>query len=259
MGIVAICVIVPFGLPLLVSLDPNAPNLRNAFQPPSLSTNAPLGTDRLGRDTLTRLIFGLRPSIIVSAGAVMFAFMLGTAVGAFAGYRRGRFDIVASRLVDMLMALPTLLFALMLVAAFGAGLINVLVAVSLAFLPGFVRLARNPTLSVAAADFVVAARSVGARDRRILVLHVVPNILPAILALAVIHLGDAVLIESGLSYLGVGIQPPDASLGSMIREAANDLYRTPWLTITAGGVLLVLVLALNVIGDYLQDRAAGRR
>lgn len=242
--------------PWLAPHDPDAQNLLLRYGAPS--PDFPLGTDRFGRDTLSRLIFGLRPTLIVAGGSVTAAAVVGTALGMFAGYRRGWFDQVVTRGVDLLMSFPVLLLALIVVAAFGSSVTNVLIAIAIAFIPTFVRLARNPTLSIRRSEYIEAARSVGAGDNRIVLRHILPNVRPAIITYGIIAVADAAILESGLTFLGVGLQPPQASLGSMIRESFTDLSQGTWLAISSGGVLFALVFCLNTVGDRLQSMIAHR-
>jgi len=246
--------------PWLAPEDPLAMGLRR-FAPPSFS--AWLGTDQFGRDLLSRLLFGARVSIAVSFAAVGMATLIGGTIGLCAGYFGGRVDLFLMRGVDVLMAFPTLLLALAVVATFGGSTRNLILAVTLAYIPIFSRVVRGSALSVKQNDFVEASRALGARDGRIMLRAVLPNVLAPIIVQATFNLSTAIMIEAALSFLGLGVQPPAPSWGSMLSEARNFMELDPWLALAPGGAITLAVLGFNLFGDGLRDildpRLAGER
>jgi peptide/nickel transport system permease protein len=236
--------------PWLAPEDPLAMGLRR-LTPPSFS--AWLGTDQFGRDLLSRLLFGARVSIAVSFAAVGMATLIGGAIGLYAGYFGGRIDLFLMRGVDVLMAFPTLLLALAVVATFGGSTRNLILAVTLAYIPIFSRVVRGSALSVKQNDFVEASRALGARDGRIMLRAVLPNVLAPIIVQATFNLSTAIMIEAALSFLGLGVQPPAPSWGSMLSEARNFMELDPWLALAPGGAITLAVLGFNLFGDGLRD------
>jgi len=246
--------------PWLAPEDPLAMGLRR-FAPPSFS--AWLGTDQFGRDLLSRLLYGARVSMVVSFAAVGMATLIGGTIGLCAGYFGGRVDLLLMRGVDVLMAFPTLLLALAVVATFGGSTRNLILAVTLAYIPIFSRVVRASALSVKQNDFVEASRALGARDGRIMLRAVLPNVLAPIIVQATFNLSTAIMIEAALSFLGLGVQPPAPSWGGMLSEARNFMELDPWLALAPGGAITLAVLGFNLFGDGLRDildpRLAGER
>ena len=236
--------------PWLAPEDPLAMGPRR-FAAPSFS--AWLGTDQFGRDLLSRLLYGARVSIAVSFAAVGMAMLIGGTIGLCAGYFGGRVDLFLMRGVDVLMAFPTLLLALAVVATFGGSTRNLILAVTLAYIPIFSRVVRGSALSVKQSDFVEASRALGARDGRIMLRAVLPNVLAPIIVQATFNLSTAIMIEAALSFLGLGVQPPAPSWGSMLSEARNFMELDPWLALAPGGAITLAVLGFNLFGDGLRD------
>ena len=236
--------------PWLAPEDPLAMGPRR-FAPPSFS--AWLGTDQFGRDLLSRLLYGARVSIAVSFAAVGMATLIGGTIGLYAGFFGGRVDLLLMRGVDVLMAFPTLLLALAVVATFGGSTRNLILAVTLAYIPIFSRVVRGSALSVKQSDFVEASRALGARDGRIMLRAVLPNVLAPIIVQATFNLSTAIMIEAALSFLGLGVQPPAPSWGSMLSEARNFMELDPWLALAPGGAITLAVLGFNLFGDGLRD------
>ena len=236
--------------PWLAPEDPLAMGPRR-FAAPSFS--AWLGTDQFGRDLLSRLLYGARVSIAVSFAAVGMATLIGGTIGLCAGYFGGRVDLFLMRGVDVLMAFPTLLLALAVVATFGGSTRNLILAVTLAYIPIFSRVVRGSALSVKQSDFVEASRALGARDGRIMLRAVLPNVLAPIIVQATFNLSTAIMIEAALSFLGLGVQPPAPSWGSMLSEARNFMELDPWLALAPGGAITLAVLGFNLFGDGLRD------
>lgn len=236
--------------PWLAPEDPLAMGPRRFGAP---SASAWLGTDQFGRDLLSRLLYGARVSMAVSIAAVGMATLIGGTIGLCAGYFGGRVDLLLMRGVDVLMAFPTLLLALAVVATFGGNTRNLILAVTLAYIPIFSRVIRGSALSVKQNDFVEASRALGARDGRIILRAVLPNVLAPIIVQATFNLSTAIMIEAALSFLGLGVQPPAPSWGSMLSEARNFMELDPWLALAPGGAITLAVLGFNLFGDGLRD------
>jgi peptide/nickel transport system permease protein len=238
--------------PLLPLPDPATTDLAGRLALPG-SDGHLLGTDLLGRDILSRLVWGTRTSLGVALGATLAAAAAGTLVGLVAGYARGRTDWLLMRGVDLLMAFPYLLLALAIVAALGPGLGNALVAIAIVNVPFFARTVRGATLGVARRGFVDAARVGGRRPVGVLFGHVFPNVLPVIVVTMTTTLGWMILETAGLSFLGLGAQPPQADLGSMLGDGRLLLLVKPHLALLPAAVIFVLVAGLNLAGDGLRD------
>jgi len=236
--------------PWLAPEDPLAMSPRRFGAP---SASAWLGTDQFGRDLLSRLLYGARMSMAVSIAAVGMATLIGGAIGLCAGYFGGRIDLLLMRGVDVLMAFPTLLLALAVVATFGGNTRNLILAVTLAYIPIFSRVIRGSALSVKQNDFVEASRALGARDGRIILRAILPNVLAPIIVQATFNLSTAIMIEAALSFLGLGVQPPAPSWGGMLSEARNFMELDPWLALAPGGAITLAVLGFNLFGDGLRD------
>jgi peptide/nickel transport system permease protein len=252
LGLGLACVVLGGALlaPLLAPADPLAMGPRRFAAP---SAEAWLGTDQFGRDLLSRLLHGARVSMAVSFSAVSLAALLGATIGLTAGYFEGRVDQLLMRGVDVLMAFPTLLLALAVVATLGGSLRNLVVAITLAYIPIFSRVVRGSTLSVKQHEFVEASRALGAGDARLMARAILPNVLAPVIVQATFNLSTAIMIEAALSFLGLGVQPPAASWGSMLSEARNFMELDPWLAIAPGGAITVAVLGFNLFGDGLRD------
>jgi peptide/nickel transport system permease protein len=243
--------------PLITAYGPAAQRLLDALQPPSAAH--PFGTDEFGRDLVSRVIYGARASLEVGLLSVGFAGLLGTFLGQLAGYRGGRLDEVIMRLMDALFAFPGLMLALVINVLLGASLTNAVVAIGVVTLPGFARLARGSTLVERERDFVLASRALGASDRRIVLRHIMPNIMAPLIVNASNQVSGAIVTEGALSFLGLGVQPPTPSWGSMLRSGYGYMDTSPWLAVAPGLALMVTVLGFNFIGDALQDALDPRR
>ncbi|MEQ8366077.1 MAG: dipeptide/oligopeptide/nickel ABC transporter permease/ATP-binding protein [Roseicyclus sp.] len=249
MGIVVLLALLTPVLPLA---EPNVTNTSNRFAPP-FSEGALLGTDHLGRDLLSRLMWGTRLSLAVGFAAAIVAATLGAAIGIIAGYYGGRTDNVIMRGVDMLMAFPYILLALAIVAALGPGLVNALIAVAAVNIPFFARNIRGITVGIAHKEFVDAARLSGMSDARIILTEILPNVIPVIVIAMSTTVGWMILETAGLSFLGLGSQPPVADLGSMLGEARSALITNPHTSIVPGAMILIIVMAINLLGDGVRD------
>lgn len=254
LGAVVLCAILALVLitPLLPLPDPDITNTADRFLRP-LSPGHPLGTDHLGRDLLSRLLWGTRLSLAVGIAAALIAATIGSAIGITAGYFGGRTDNVIMRGVDMLMAFPYILLALAIVAALGPGLMNALVAVAAVNVPFFARNIRGITVGLAGREFIDAARLVGMGHTRIILTELLPNVLPVIIIAMSTTVGWMILETAGLSFLGLGSQPPQADLGSMLGEARAALITAPHTSVVPGIMIFLIVMSVNLLGDGVRD------
>jgi peptide/nickel transport system permease protein len=236
---------------VLAPRDPVVMNAGQALQGPSLA--APFGTDRFGRDVLSRAIYGARASLLVGIGSITLAAIVGTLVGLMAGYFGGAVDNVLGRIMDIFFTFPSLILAIAISAALGLGIQNALLAIAVTYWPAFGRVVRGATLSEASRDYVEAARVVGASDARVVWSHVLPNVLSPIIVQFTVAISQAIIIESSLSYLGLGTQPPTPSWGTMINEGRTFLDTAPWISVFPGLSIMGAVLAFNLLGDGLRD------
>jgi peptide/nickel transport system permease protein len=237
--------------PLVAPHDPLKQNLGHALARPDRVH--PLGTDNVGRDVLSRVIWGTRISLVAGFASVAMALVVGSLLGLLAGYWGGRADGLVMRLMDAVLSFPPLVLALALGAVLGAGLTGVLIALSVVYTPTFARLMRGQVLSIKARDYVEAARALGASGWRIAGRHVLPNAAAAIVVQAGLSVAFAILAEASLSFLGLGIQPPAASWGSMINAGRGYLQQAPWIVFGPGAALFVTVVGLNFVGDAIRD------
>jgi peptide/nickel transport system permease protein len=251
--LVALVMIAIFA-PLIAPYPPLKYHPSIASRPPSLAHW--LGTDALGRDQLSRVIYGARISLSVGVSAILLGGLTGSALGVIAGYAGGWVDQAITIFADALLAFPTLILALAIAAALGSGVTNVVIALAVVRIPIYVRLARGQTFQVRSLDYVMAARAVGTRAWRILSLHIFPNIFSAILVQATLSISFAILDESVLSFLGLGAQPPTPEWGTMVSDAQPYLTGAtdPWMILGPALAITVTVLALNIFGDALRDR-----
>jgi peptide/nickel transport system permease protein len=231
--------------------SPTQQDIRNLLRPPSVTH--PLGTDELGRDTLTRVMYGARASLEVGIIAVGISLVIGSALGLVAGYLRGVTDATLMRVMDGLLALPTLVLALAITAMLGPSLNNAMLAIGITGVPIFARLVRGQVLSVRELDFVQAARSLGAGHVRMIRRHILPNVLSPIVVQASLAMPTAILAEAGLSFLGLGVQPPTPSWGAMLNTAKGYLQQDAWLAVAPGTAIFITVLGFNFLGDAVRD------
>jgi len=242
---------VAFLAPVIAPYNPIANSLVERLKPP---TRAHLfGTDDFGRDVFSRVVWGARVSLLVAAVVVSVAALGGGAIGLLSGYLGGRLDQVVMRMVDMMLAFPALLLALALMAGLGSSLLNVILAITVAFLPRFTRLQRAVTLAVREREFVTAAVALGSSQGRVVLRHVAPNCLAPALVMLTVSAADAILVESSLSFLGLGVQPPAPTWGAVISDGRSFLQNAPWISGFSGATIMITVLGLNLVGDGLRD------
>jgi len=237
--------------PLLTPYDPLQMSPQEQFLPPSPAH--PAGTDLFGRDVATRLLYGGRLTLGIGIVVVLIAALPGTILGLLAGYYGRWTDRLIGWFVDVILAFPSILLALTIIAALGPGVANVVVAVGIAGIPHYTRLVRGQVLSARRTPYVRAAVTVGCRDSRILLRHILPNLFGSIVILATLDVGWAILNASALSFLGLGVQPPAPEWGSMLNEGRGYLRDAPWLTMAPGLAIALTVLAINLLGDALRD------
>jgi len=244
--------LVAYVVPLLVQIDPYAQRLRDSLEAPGTPGHV-LGTDQFGRDVLLRLIDGARVSVSVGVIAVVISATIGGLVGLLAGYFGGWTDRVLMRIVDVQLGFPGILLALVIITVLGSGLEKVMIAVGVGGIPRFARVIRGSVLNTKGDLYVEAARSIGATDLRIMFVHLIPQTLGAALTIATFGLATAILSIAALSFLGLGAQPPTAEWGLMLSEARRYLRIAWWLAVLPGVAIMVVVLAVNLLGDAVRD------
>jgi peptide/nickel transport system permease protein len=212
-----------------------------------------MGTDDLGRDVLSRIIYGARASLIAGVVATGIALLIGTALGIVSGYALGPTDTVISRVMDALLAFPGLILALAITAALGPSLVNAMIAIGIVGVPRFARLARAQVLSVRGNEYVEAVRALGASNTRILLRHIAPNILTPVIIQTSLSVAFAILTEASLSFLGLGVQPPTPSWGFMLNQGRDYIAQAPWLAVFPGIAIFLVVMAFNLLGDAIRD------
>jgi peptide/nickel transport system permease protein len=250
-AIIVVLVFIAAFAPWLAPYDYTAQNMANRYATPG-GANL-LGTDHLGRDVLSRLMFGARISLAVGMISVGIAVAFGVLAGAVAGYIGGRTDMLLTWVMDLILAFPALLLAITIASALGPSVTNAMIAIGIVNIPAFARLVRSSVLSIRGQEFVEAARAVGAGTARIIALHVIPNVLAVVIVRATVSLGFAILTEAGLSFIGLGAQPPDPSWGGMLNDGRESIRRVAHLTTIPGLCIMVTVLAFNLLGDGLRD------
>jgi peptide/nickel transport system permease protein/oligopeptide transport system permease protein len=237
--------------PLVAPHDPILQNYDNVRAKPS--SEHLLGTDELGRDVLSRIIYGARISLVIGLVPTTISMVLGTILGLMAGFLGKKVDFVIMRLADIMLAFPSLLLAMVVMYTLGATLINIFIALSVVSWAGTARVVRSQTLSLKEKEFIEAAKSIGVKDYVIMIRHILPNCLPSLIVLFTMNIPGSILSESSLSFLGIGAQPPASSWGLMVVNGKQWLFSEPWVAISPGVAILILVLAFNFLGDGLRD------
>jgi peptide/nickel transport system permease protein len=249
--IVLFFVVVALLAPLLPIAGPAETDWAAVRKAPSAAH--PFGTDEIGRDVLSRMIWGAQDSLLAGVVSVLIAVALGVPLGVLAGYRRGWTDAVISRFTEALLAAPFLILAIALAAFLGPSLTNAMIAIGLSAMPIFIRLARGQTLAVMTEDYVESARAIGVGHLALIGRYILPNIFPPILVQATLTIAAAIIAEASLSFLGLGQQPPAPSWGSMLNIAKNFLEQAPWMALYPGFAIFLVVLGFNLLGDGLRD------
>jgi len=246
-----IVLIIAILAPWIAPHDPIEQDIFSKLQSPSATFW--LGTDYYGRDILSRLMYGARYSLIIGIAATAFAMIVGSIIGMLAGYYGGRFDTIVMQVMDILLAFPSLILGLIIVAMLGPSLMNIIIAIALTSIPSFARIARAPTISVKEREFVEAGRSLGYSDARILFVHILPNITAEILVMFSLWTASSIRTEASLAFIGLGLKPPTPTWGGMIREGFENILESYWLAMMPGLAILIVVFALNLLGDGLRD------
>jgi peptide/nickel transport system permease protein len=250
--ILALLVLTALFGPLLVGYDPLAVDLDSSRQPPGRTHL--LGTDNIGRDILSRMVHGARISLGVGIAASLFSLCIGTVFGLVAGYFGGRTDLVLSQVFDIFLAFPSLILAIGISAIMPPGLFSAMLAITLVSWAGFARLVRGMTLSLKEQTYVEASRAIGATTGRVLFRHILPNALPLLLVAGSLRVGGFILLEAALSFLGLGVQPPTPTWGSMISLNRMYINSAPWMVIFPGIAISITVVSFNILGDFLRDK-----
>lgn len=251
---IVLCVLVvvaAIGAPWIAPFDPNDQTIVDRLLPPG--GDYLFGTDSFGRDVLSRILFGARVSLLVAVTSIAAAIAVGGTIGMVSGYVGGRFDLFVMQCMDVLLSFPSLILGLIVVALLGPDLVNLVFAIALTAIAPFARIARAPVLSLKERAFVEAGRALGFSHARILFVHILPNILSEVLVMGSLWMATAVRTEASLSFIGLGVKPPTATWGGMMREGFETILDAPWLSVFPGLAILVLVLGLNLIGDGLRD------
>jgi len=256
-AILIIVVVAAIFAPLIASYPPKIGKLADKLMPPAWidggSITHPLGTDQLGRDILSRVIYGARISLLVAVLAIFFAGTIGTTIGVVSGYVGGYIDAFFMRLTDVAFSIPLMLLAIILVAAIGPSLNNLILVITLLLWPYYARQVRGETLSIKERDFIALARVAGLSNLHIMWRHIFPNVTPTVLVLATLHSAFVILLEASLSFLGVGIPPPTPAWGLMIGDGRMYLTTAWWIILWPGLAVILTVLSINLLGDWLRD------
>ncbi|SFU23223.1 ABC transporter permease [Mesorhizobium sp. YR577] len=250
-GLLALILFLAIAAPALAPYDPLKQNILQRLSPPSAEFW--LGTDSYGRDVLSRLLYGARISLSIGFLSVLIAMVVGSTLGILAGYIGGVFDQIVMGIVDVMLSFPTLLLGLMVAAMLGASFENLIIAIAITEIAPFARVARAPTIAMKRRDFVEAGRSLGFTPLRIMRVHILPNILSDIVVVASLWMASAIRTEASLAFIGLGVLPPTATWGGMIREGFENILTAWWLVVFPSLAILLTVLALNILGDALRD------
>ena len=251
LAIAVAMVLIAIAAPWLAPFDPNEQNVLLKLEPPSAEHW--FGTDAFGRDVLSRVIFGARISLFVGAFATIAGVVIGTVIGVVSGYLGGLVDRLVTAATDVLLSFPQLIMGLILVAVLGANLFNLILAIAITAVPAFIRVARASTLAMKERDFVDACRALGFGGPRIMFLHVLPNIMDEVVVMGSLWFAAAIRTESTLAFIGLGVPPPTATWGGIIRDGFDNLLDASWLSVFPSLAILTIMIALNLIGDGLRD------
>ena len=253
MGVVLLVIIAAMSLfaDFIAPYDVREQNVKNRYQPPSMEHY--LGTDEFGRDVFSRVVIGSRVSLMVGMVSITAAMIFGVLLGAYSGFKGGWIDQVLTKIIDSLMSFPSLILGILVVSALGPGIRNAIIAIAIALIPRFARVARGPSIVLKENEFIMASRACGATDLRVLFHHILPNLVGEIVVMGSLWVSTAIIIEASLSFLGLGVQPPTPSWGMMIKAGVDEIQIAPWLAVFPGLAVSLAVLAFNLLGDGLRD------
>ncbi len=254
--LVGLAILAALTAPIIAPHSPTKTSVRAKFAEPIFidqSSDFPLGGDNLGRDTLSRILYGARASLAIGFLVTLVAAVVGSVLGALAGFRGGLVDTLIMRAVDLQLSIPFILLAMIVLAVLGPGFVSVAIALTLALWVNYARLVRSETLRIREMEYVFAARAMGLDDRRILTRHILPNMLHSILVLATLDMAFVIIFEASLTFLGLGIQPPTPTWGFMLSEGRNYLAESPWMTLFPAMAVILTVVGINLLGDWLRD------
>ncbi len=237
--------------PLLSPYDPYKIDLTQRLQ--GISAKHLLGTDQFGRDTLSRIMFGTRSSLLIAVVAILIAGSIGCTLGIFAGYFGGIIDTILSRFTDAMLSIPPILLAMAVGTAIGGGLKSIMIGLGITLIPAYLRMMRGQVIAVRKSDYITAQKVVGSSEARIILKHLIPNTISPLLVMITMNLGMAIMVESTLSFLGLGVEPPTAAWGSMVSDGASYLFTNPVQAIAPGAAIMVVVLSFNLFGDGIRD------
>ncbi|MFT4726250.1 MAG: peptide/nickel transport system permease protein [Granulosicoccus sp.] len=251
LGLFAFVCVLALAAPWIAPHDPLDQNILKRLQGPS--PQFWMGTDAYGRDIFSRILYGARISLMIGLVSITSALFIGTTIGLMAGYFGGRIDIIVMQIMDVLLAFPSLILGLIIVAMMGPSVSNLIIAIALTAIPPFARIARAPTIVVKEREFIEAGRALGYSHLRLMSGHILPNILPEVLVMGSLWLATAIRVEASLAFIGLGVSPPTATWGSMIREGFENILDNFWLAFFPSIAILIVVFALNLLGDGLRD------
>jgi peptide/nickel transport system permease protein len=251
LGLFAFVCALALAAPWIAPHDPLDQNILKRLQGPS--PQFWMGTDAYGRDIFSRILYGARISLMIGLVSITSALFIGTTIGLMAGYFGGRIDIIVMQIMDVLLAFPSLILGLIIVAMMGPSVSNLIIAIALTAIPPFARIARAPTIVVKEREFIEAGRALGYSHLRLMSGHILPNILPEVLVMGSLWLATAIRVEASLAFIGLGVSPPTATWGSMIREGFENILDNFWLAFFPSIAILIVVFALNLLGDGLRD------
>lgn len=251
LALIGLLILIALAAPVISQHDPLAQSAANRLESPS--SEHWFGRDQYGRDIMSRVMYGARIALIVGIASVAFGGTLGTLMGVVAGFKGGRTENILMRVTDVLLAFPDLITGLLILAVLGAGMWKMIFAIGITIAPRFARIAYGATLSIKEMDYIQAARSVGVKDIRMLGIHVIPNMIGDIVVLGSLWMASAIRLEASLSFIGLGVSPPTATWGQMIRDGTHQLAVQPWFAFAPGIALLIAVFAFNLAGDGLRD------
>lgn len=249
--VIILVVLMAIFAPIITPYDPYKVDLNNQFLVPSMKHW--IGTDMYGRDVLSRIIYGARISLLIGLVPTLISMIIGTVLGIISGYYGGKIDFIIMSVVNMVLAFPSLLLAMVVMYTLGASLINIFIALSIVGWGGTARVVRAQTLSIKNKEFVESARAIGVKNSLIMFKHIFPNCIPQLLVLFTLNIPQSILSEASLSFLGIGAQPPASSWGLMVSNGKEFLFNAPWVAISPGIAILIFVLAFNFFGDGLRD------